>query len=534
MKIDCILTACNLNLMYIEFIPYFIKCWEKILPNVDIKIVLINDIIPNNYMKYKDYIILFKPIKNISDIFTSQYIRLLYPAILNYKNGILITDIDIVPLNSNYYIDNIKNIDNTKFINYNYNKSIFDSKQIIICYCVALSNIWSEIFKIKSLDDIKNRLINVFSFMNKVKSRRNKLWNKDQYDLYTYVINWNMKTNNFVHLDDTYTKRKRLCRSGKFKLNDDIKNKITNGEFTDYHCYRPMNKYNKINNDIINLVKDNDNDFISGENITELCDIALYKRNYIETYKNIKLKCKKIIYIDENINESVINIINNSYSFFIRSDNLKYFEKQIMPHIRKKFILVTHNSDLTVGKNKNIINNEYLVMWYGQNIIPHKKTTGIPIGLQNRQWKGWNYIICKKNFNNPKKKLLYFNFTINTNKKVRKNIQNILLKKGFCRNSKKNWNDYIKELSYHKFCISPPGNGIDCHRTWEAIYVGCIPIIKKNSIMYTHFKDLPILFVDNYNIITENFLEEYYNKFQNSIFCLKKSKLSYWKYKFIM
>ena len=40
-----------------------------------------------------------KPIENISTSFISQYIRILYPAILNYKSGILITDIDMLPMN---------------------------------------------------------------------------------------------------------------------------------------------------------------------------------------------------------------------------------------------------------------------------------------------------------------------------------------------------------------------------------------------------------------------------------------------------
>ena len=49
MKLDCILTACNTNELYIDFIPIFIKSWTKLYPDVDIKIVLINDIIPDKF-----------------------------------------------------------------------------------------------------------------------------------------------------------------------------------------------------------------------------------------------------------------------------------------------------------------------------------------------------------------------------------------------------------------------------------------------------------------------------------------------------
>jgi hypothetical protein len=30
------------------------------------------------------------------------------------------------------------------------------------------------------------------------------------------------------------------------------------------------------------------------------------------------------------------------------------------------------------------------------------------------------------------------------------------------------------------YVLSPPGNGIDCHRTWEALFLGSIPIVKKS------------------------------------------------------
>ena len=51
-----------------------------------------------------------------STSFISQYIRLLYPAILNSEGGVLITDMDMLPMNSDYYIKSIEDINNDKFI----------------------------------------------------------------------------------------------------------------------------------------------------------------------------------------------------------------------------------------------------------------------------------------------------------------------------------------------------------------------------------------------------------------------------------
>ncbi len=86
-------------------------------------------------------------------------------------------------------------------------------------------------------------------------------------------------------------------------------------------------------------------------------------------------------------------------------------------------------------------------------------------------------------------------------------------------------------MSTHKFAISPEGNGIDCHRTWECLYLGVIPIVKK-SVVLSYFSYLPILFVDNYDIITEEYLNKIYQKeFQNKKFNYKKLNTTYYKNK---
>jgi len=44
-------------------------------------------------------------------------------------------------------------------------------------------------------------------------------------------------------------------------------------------------------------------------------------------------------------------------------------------------------------------------------------------------------------------------------------------------------NIYYKTLPKYKYIISPEGNGIDCHRHYEALLAGCIPIVEYNSLI---------------------------------------------------
>jgi hypothetical protein len=254
MKLDCVLTACNNNPMYYNFIPIFIRAWNKLYPSVDVKIVYIDTNLPDFLQEYKDNIILFEPIKNVSDAFISQYIRLLYPAILNYENGILITDIDILPMNRTYYTKNIESFPNNKFI-YLRDALLKDENQIAMCYNVATNKTWEEIFDIHSVEDINKRLIQVNSRVTYINGSGNSAWFTDQLDLYSHVMEWNKKTNNFVSLPDNTTEFNRLDRINNINLADiNVRNSITEGKYTDYHCFTPYGQYKLITDTIVFLL----------------------------------------------------------------------------------------------------------------------------------------------------------------------------------------------------------------------------------------------------------------------------------------
>jgi hypothetical protein len=57
---------------------------------------------------------------------------------------------------------------------------------------------------------------------------------------------------------------------------------------------------------------------------------------------------------------------------------------------------------------------------------------------------------------------------------------------------------YWRTLASYKYVISPPGNSIDCHRIWESLYLGTIPICL-TDIALKSFEDLPIIFIDTFS-----------------------------------
>tara|TARA_B110000037_G_scaffold221069_2_gene290720 strand:- start:880 stop:1635 length:756 start_codon:yes stop_codon:yes gene_type:complete len=250
MKLDCVLTAVNENPLYLEFVPIFIKSWNKLYPDVDVKIILIANNIPENLLLYKKNIILFKPIENVSTCFTAQFIRLLYPCILNYKNGVLITDMDNLPMNRTFFTKNIENIPNDKWINL---RDWRTRDQICMCWQVATPDTWKQVFHIDNLQDIKETLINVNNNIDYKDGSTDRFWFTDQLYLYEKVMAWNKTTNNYLFLKDKETGVNRLCRSS-FNISNVTKTNITAGNYSDYHMLRPMSKYSDINWKIYNLL----------------------------------------------------------------------------------------------------------------------------------------------------------------------------------------------------------------------------------------------------------------------------------------
>jgi hypothetical protein len=176
------------------------------------------------------------------------------------------------------------------------------------------------------------------------------------------------------------------------------------------------------------------------------------------------------------------------------------------------------------------------IVFSTNSTLNNSKIYNIPIGIENLHYFK-NGITS--NFSNaieiPKKNvLLSSNFRTHTNKNIRVNIKNL------CENSRHGFmgedltqNESNNLLLNSYFCISPPGNGKDCHRTWEAIYTKCIPIVLKNTLSNDLYEGLPIFVVDNYQdvlLLTDaELLKLYYEIMAKS--STEKAYFNYWIHK---
>ena len=80
------------------------------------------------------------------------------------------------------------------------------------------------------------------------------------------------------------------------------------------------------------------------------------------------------------------------------------------------------------------------------------------------------------------------------------------------------------------FVISPEGAGIDCHRTWEAILLGCIPVMKKNRFSKL-LNRLPVVLLDDWAEFNPTHMIQQVNRLQTDKFNFTTLFLKHWEEK---
>lgn len=231
MKITRVILSSNESREYLDFWPIVSKAWI----NLGIQPTLV----------YTGEEALTEPniinlnIKSINSAFVAQNVRLLAPALFP-EDVCIISDIDDMPLSKKYFQDNIKDFDDDKFIIYR--PDAVPENMISIMWNAAKGQVWSKIFDVYNLNDIKNKLI---SWYPNNYSVRGQNWYFDQIILRNKINTFHEKfPSSVIELSDELTGFNRLNRS-KLKRNF-RKFYIEGTDYTDFHMPRPYKKHKKL------------------------------------------------------------------------------------------------------------------------------------------------------------------------------------------------------------------------------------------------------------------------------------------------
>ena len=182
---------------------------------------------------------------------------------------------------------------------------------------------------------------------------------------------------------------------------------------------------------------------------------------------------------------------------------------------------------------------------FGTNIFPYKNFLNpLPIGITNdckdsdvhpilgneKHFISANDVAAPAKFDGS----IYINFTPSTYPLERNQVLEIVqmtpkvtFKKVEMTNEGRV--EYLRDLRTHSLVPCPRGNGIDTHRLWETLYMGGTPVLKRNPITDELTKELPVIYINNWEELVDlKLMEEKWNQLRNKKWKYDSLRMDYW------
>lgn len=203
-----------------------------------------------------------------------------------------------------------------------------------------------------------------------------------------------------------------------------------------------------------------------------------------------------------------------------RSCDLDNFVRIALPTITRPFILITTDGDVSVpsqlrpGTVAALKAHPMLVAWYSQNadgsdpdVKPYP--IGLDIHSQRRLGTAPGLLATLKRIGRaapraPSRPLRVFSdlgLAI-TNDRREAHAAVAGCEHVDFATSRVPQVDIWRRYATYPFVMSAHGNGLDCHRTWEALCLGCIPIVKRSSLDPL-YDGLPVVIVEDWREVRD-------------------------------
>lgn len=221
---------------------------------------------------------------------------------------------------------------------------------------------------------------------------------------------------------------------------------------------------------------------------------------------------------------------------------LPQFVEQILPAIRARFALITGDEDWSIPTDfkraAEICGSENVVCWFTQNFDGthlSDKLYPMPIGIDfhtisnGRRWGHAQATPREQELelealraamlpNEQRTLRVHADFHFNKQLhqvmgETRELIESTLRSNPSIdfQREKLPRLDLWREKSRYAFVVSPHGNGLDCHRTWESLTLGNIVIVKR-SPLDPLYAGLPVVIIDQWGDITSQNLQRWHQQ----------------------
>ena len=211
---------------------------------------------------------------------------------------------------------------------------------------------------------------------------------------------------------------------------------------------------------------------------------------------------------------------------------LPQFLEQVLPTIRARFALISGDEDWSIPTDferaADICANDNVVCWFSQNFDGTgfgAKILPFPIGIDfhtisnGRRWghaqatpreQELELEALRSTMPANRLRLLRVHADFHFNKQPRQllgetraSVEATLRANPLVdfQPRKVTRLQLWQEKTRYGFVVSPPGNGLDCHRTWESLALGNIVIVKRSALDRL-YERLPVVIVDDWSEIS--------------------------------
>ena len=218
-------------------------------------------------------------------------------------------------------------------------------------------------------------------------------------------------------------------------------------------------------------------------------------------------------------NEQIdVNTLKPGDVVFCQSDMLEGLCERILAQSKSPITLLLGNSDANHTKSLgHLLANTIVEIAFAQNLA--QSVPGVeplPIGLENawhsKHGRPRDFRANRRKLHKRNNRVMWA-FKIETNLMARSLAANDLVACPIAdRLDLLTPRQHRSALSRYSFVASPPGNGLDCHRTWEAMYLGCVPIVLRSHMTQEYERlGLPVWVIDSYDEL-HDFTEDHLRK----------------------
>jgi hypothetical protein len=234
MKLSCVLVACNENTHYLNFWPAVRKAWWDIVKVPCLMVYVGHELPP--HLEGQPAVIHFKPIEGWPTATQAQVIRLLYPALLKSNGAVLLSDMDMIPLQSEWFHKGFEPFAENQFVSL---RGIDEAeKQVYMCYVGARPETWSQMFGIQTVEDIRKFMEMCATKFPADGSHGGQGWCTDQVILYQVIKFWQTHFPERIGLVPWTAQIPRLDRGNPMEWSEWtelLEVKLQNGAYVDFH-----------------------------------------------------------------------------------------------------------------------------------------------------------------------------------------------------------------------------------------------------------------------------------------------------------